>query len=303
MSHESQTSRPTDARDHAPSEALSAQVRRSVGGVLGLVGAFGPDDGFLPWWLPLVPGNRLRFNLGMKNCVDRAATLAKAGKYGIEEWSRSSRMSAHVVEACGGTIEVIGLENLAATEGPAVVAGNHMSALETFLLPSLIMSVKGKAAFVIKDELLKEGRFAPVMNAVPNIAITRTDAVGDLRKLRTEWPELHKKGHTVCIFPGGTRTPHFNAGKKGDDGYSPIAARMAANLKAPLVPCAVQTSMWSNEKRNGLYLVEPGPVRVAFGKALPVGTPDKDVHKASVDFLSATLRSWGVEVRDEDTSA
>ena len=57
-------------------------------------------------------------------------------------------------------------------DGPVVIIANHMSMLETVLIPGLVVPVN-ELAIVVKESLLRYPLFGPVMRAVKPIAVTR----------------------------------------------------------------------------------------------------------------------------------
>ena len=86
--------------------------------------------------------SRIDPNLGfyapMLWIVLKAGYNAMCNQYDGEAWTQSSESIVHTLEAVGCRIEAAGLEHFRSLEGPCVFIGNHMSTLETFVLPSMI---------------------------------------------------------------------------------------------------------------------------------------------------------------------
>jgi 1-acyl-sn-glycerol-3-phosphate acyltransferase len=110
---------------------------------------------------PARPGllSRLSPNLGFyaraASIVWRAGRRAARGDYDDDAWSASSLEIFRALEAVGVRIEIDGVERVAAIDGPCVFVGNHMSTLETFLLPTIIRPLK-PVTFVVKRELTRD---------------------------------------------------------------------------------------------------------------------------------------------------
>lgn len=68
----------------------------------------------------------------------RCRSLAVQGLYDDKAWSDSSLEVMSKLETCGARFHISGLDQVRTLEGPAVFVANHMSTLETTLLPGLI---------------------------------------------------------------------------------------------------------------------------------------------------------------------
>src|SRR3954470_11893920 len=67
---------------------------------------------------------------------------AKAGKYGDQEWFQSSLNVLRGLERAGANIQITGLNVLNQISGPCVIVSNHMSTLETIILPGIVQPLK-----------------------------------------------------------------------------------------------------------------------------------------------------------------
>ena len=86
-------------------------------------------------------------------CVLKAARQSKQGAYGGEEWIQSSLDVTRALESVGVSITVENLHAFRNIEGPCVFIANHMSTLETFVLPCLIRPYR-RVTFVVKESLV-----------------------------------------------------------------------------------------------------------------------------------------------------
>ena len=74
------------------------------------------------------------------------------GKLTNERWLKASGICLQAVESAGGRLHISGLEAVSQHKGPLVYIANHMSILETIILPSVTLTFND-VTFVIKDEL------------------------------------------------------------------------------------------------------------------------------------------------------
>lgn len=123
-------------------------------------------------------------------------------------------------------IKVTGLENLP-TDGPAVMCPNHLAAIDSFFLPSVLP--RG-IQYVGKAEYLDDWKTAKLFPALGMIPIDRRGgdhATAALDAAR----QVLERGDLFGIYPEGTRS---RSGKlhKGHTG----AARLAIETGAPIVP-------------------------------------------------------------------
>ena len=137
------------------------------------------------WYLtsPRTPSflSRISPNLGfyapMIWIVFKAGCNAMRNQYDGEAWAQSSEGIAHALESVGCRIEAAGMEHFRSLEGPCVFIGNHMSTLETFVLPSMIQPWKD-VTFVVKESLLKYPFFGPVLGSREPIVVGRKPLAG-----------------------------------------------------------------------------------------------------------------------------
>lgn len=234
--------------------------------------------------------NSLRFYLGMLGSVLWARRLAGRGQFGQAGLSMVSEECLRVAERSGARIEITGLEHLDAGKEPAVFIGNHMSTLETFLLPCMICPAK-PLGFIVKDSLLRHRLFGPVMRGVPCVGVTRTNARQDLQAVLNQGAEMLKNGYSLCIFPQSTRGREFDESK-----FNSLGAKLAKRAGVQVIPVAMRTDFWGNGRLvKDVGAVDPAaPVRFAFGPAIPAGTPPQEAQARVVAFVREHLQAWGI---------
>ena len=82
--------------------------------------------------------------------VLRSGAKAKRGRYGSADWVKSSHEVLQALERVGVRFEISGIQHLESLETPCVVIGNHMSILETFVLPGVIQPIR-PVTFIVKE--------------------------------------------------------------------------------------------------------------------------------------------------------
>lgn len=152
---------------------------------------------------------------------------------------------------------VVGLENVPA-EGAAILAPNHQSFLDDFLLPLVIR--KRKIRMMAKADYFEKRRSAWFFKAAGCIPVHREGGSASVRALRAGIQAL-EEGELVGIFPEGTRSPdgRLYRGKTG-------IARMALEAQVPVIPVAIVGTyeLWPYDRK----LPRPGKVEIRFGRPL-----------------------------------
>ena len=179
--------------------------------------------------------------------------------------------------ACGIRYRLEGLEHLG-TE-PCIVASNHQSAWETYLL-SLLFSPQVP---VLKRELLLIPVFGWVLRLLKPIAIDRKRPTSALRQLIEQGEKRLRAGYWVVVFPEGTRVRpgEFRKFNKG-------AAMLATRTGISLLPVAHDAGLcWP----AGRVTKRPGEVHVTIGKPIPaLDRPLDAVHRDLEDWIRSRMR-------------
>jgi 1-acyl-sn-glycerol-3-phosphate acyltransferase len=169
-----------------------------------------------------------------------------------------------------------GVENI--PEAGFVLAANHLSNLDPWPL-GLPLWPRRQLRFMAKRELFNPV-LAPILRAGGAFKVRRGE--GDLEALQTA-VELVRRGEIVVMFPEGTRREK-GLRKKFEARAHTGAARIALLAQAPLVPAAIK----GTDRLSRL-----GPLRVAFGKAVPLGDlgelDQKSAAHAATERLMAAI--------------
>jgi 1-acyl-sn-glycerol-3-phosphate acyltransferase len=220
--------------------------------------------------------------------IYRASKLAQNGIYDGSNWMESSYEVMQRLEKAGIRIEISGIENVEKVNGAAVIIGNHMSMMETLLLPAIIQPIN-PVTFVVKEALLSYPVFKYIMRSRDPIAVTRTNPRQDLKTVLNEGLDRLNKGISVIVFPQTTRSHNFD-----EKQMSSIGVKLAKKAGVPIIPLALKTDCW----QNGKQIKDFGKLDVtqmahfAFGE--PIAIEGKgDAEQAVVNaFITRKLKEW-----------
>lgn len=228
------------------------------------------------------------FYLRFAGIILHASRLAKRGVYDGPTWARSSHAVLRALEGVGVDVEISGIDRLAALSNPFLVVGNHMSTLETAVLPGVIQPIR-PVTFVVKRALIDMPVFKYVMRSRDPIVVAQQNPRDDLKTMLAEGAERLGRGLSVVVFPQGSRMAQFDANQ-----FNSIGVKLAQRTGVPIVPLALQTDAWTLGRRiPDLGLIYPNrKVRFAFGEPMTVSGRGADENRAIVDFIDGNLRRW-----------
>lgn len=127
-------------------------------------------------------------------------------------------------------VKVEGRENVP-KHGPAVLAANHQSFVDSFFLPLVI---RRKVTFLAKAEYFDSWRTAWFFLAAGQIPIRRGGGSASERALITAEEEVLSKGRLLGMYPEGTRSMDANV-HRGRTGV----ARISRETHVPVIPVGI----------------------------------------------------------------
>ncbi len=218
----------------------------------------------------------------------RASRRAKRSRYGDNDWIMSSLDTLRALEGTGVRFEISGIDDFKGVEGPCVFIANHMSTLETFVLPVIIAPFK-MATFVVKESLVEYPVFRHVMRSRNPITVSRTNPREDLKTVFEGGIERLGKGISIIIFPQTTRSTLFDPAE-----FNTIGVKLAKKAGVPVVPVALKTDAWGNGRRlKDFGRIDPSmPVHIAFGKPLWIKDRGNEEHREIIEFITERLKEW-----------
>ncbi|HBE40653.1 MAG TPA: 1-acyl-sn-glycerol-3-phosphate acyltransferase [Bacteroidales bacterium] len=231
---------------------------------------------------------RLYFTLKFARTVLTSRHQAKRGRYGNKEWADSSWYIFRFIERSGGRFHITGMENITKTPAPVLFIANHMSTLETMILPCIISPLR-KVTFVVKESLVKHPLFGDVMRSRDPIIVGRTDPRKDLEAVMNGGMELLSKGISIVIFPQSTRNVIFKP-----EEFNSLGVKLAKKAGVQVVPVALKTDFWG----NGKLIKEIGPldssktIYFRFGEPFEVKGTGREENQKIIDFIESWLDEW-----------
>lgn len=230
----------------------------------------------------------LVFHTRMLKIYLRSGLIAAKGGYNGQMWASGSLEVLRLLEAVGVRFEFSGLEVPYSLPGPCVYIGNHMSTLETFILPCLLQPARN-TTFIVKESLTKMPVFGPVMRSRDPIAVGRRDPREDLRTVLEGGQKRLKAGTSVIVFPQTTRSRVFDPRQ-----FNTIGIKLARRAGVPAVPIALKTDAWE----KGKVVKDFGPIKperavhICFGQPLNVSGFGREEHERIVEFIQSKLEKW-----------
>lgn len=231
---------------------------------------------------------RWYFIYGYGKEIFKGRKLALKGKYNTEEWVASSYRILEDVEKSGGKVFIEGMENINKVVGPVVFVSNHMSDLETFLFPCIIAPLRD-VTYVVKESLVSNPIFGPVMRSRNPIALSRKNARKDLIKVINEGKEILASGTSIILFPEGTRQLEFRPEK-----FNSLGVKLAKEAGVPVIPIAIKTDFFGIGKlvKDVGPINRKEPVCISFGEPICITGNGKAEQRQVIDFISAKVNEF-----------
>jgi 1-acyl-sn-glycerol-3-phosphate acyltransferase len=247
-----------------------------------------PDGGRHNLFYRIFHYHRLYFTLKYAVIVFRTRSQAVRGFYDTKAWADSSYYIFRFIENAGGRFHITGMDNISKESDPVVFIGNHMSTLETMILPCLI-APRREVTFVVKESLVRHPLFGHVMRSRDPIVVGRTDPRKDLEEVMTKGPELLSRGTSIVIFPQSTRSSEFKP-----EEFNSLGIKLARKTGAKVIPVALKTDFWG----QGKVVKELGPldsskiIYFKFGEPFQVKSGGRDDNQRVIDFIQSSLNEW-----------
>jgi len=231
--------------------------------------------------------SRIYYIIGFLKVILRYREETLSGRFNTATWSRAAMDCFRLMESCGGIFNITGLDKPRSVSGPVVFIANHMSTMETLILPALVFPEKN-AIFVIKQQLRDLPLFGPYVQDC--IAVTRKSPADDFKQVMTLGAEKIAQGFSVIIFPQATRSTVFKPEK-----FNTLGVKLARRAKVPVIPVALKTDFWG----TGSLIKDFGPINsgqtihVEYGPPITVSGSGKNEHAQIVAFIKSRLLGWG----------
>lgn len=231
----------------------------------------------------------LVYYLKMIRLILWGSRKAKKGEFTTETRVEGILKIVKALESVGVKFEI---ENLAAfqeLESPCVFVSNHMSTLETFILPGIIEPYRPNT-FVIKESLTKYPVFKHIMLSLDPVVVTRENPREDFQTVMKGGQERLNRGISIVVFPQTTRATKFNPNQ-----FNTIGIKLAKRAGVPIIPIALKTDAWGNNEHFVKEFGKIDPIKtvhISFGGPVHVHGNGKDEHELVIKFIEENLKEW-----------
>lgn len=217
---------------------------------------------------------------------------ARNRSYEGKTWAKGSLGVLKIVESAGGKFYITGLKALTGHKGPVVYVANHMSLLDTLILPCILLAF-GKVTFVVKEGLLRYPVLGNIIRAIHPIAVTRDNPRLDLKTVMDQGVRLLSHGCSIIIFPQATRSAMFHGTM-----FNSMGVKLAKRAGVPVVPVALKTDFQGNGRIfKDMGAVDPSKkLYIKFGTPMLVDDNGQKIHRKVIAFISENLGAWGAQV-------
>lgn len=237
----------------------------------------------------------LRFSWGVGRVFPLCALNEPLGRLDTDKWAHYCFSCVQCAERLGMNVLLEGWENRANCKGPVMYLCNHMSTVETILLPPILLTY-GPFNVVVKSSLSHLPFLTKAAAHLGLVPVGRKSPKEDLVNILRIGTERMKDGNSFLIFPQGSREPVFSRKM-----YSSIGAKLAERAGVPIVPIVVDTRCQPIRTKGILKSVfkDFGPVdtahdiRCACGPVIPCAKA-RVMHEAAFDWMASKLESWGL---------
>ena len=246
-------------------------------------------QGLRAWWRFYVSGLAKALGKGMR--------VVRRGDFTLKLFSELAYDMTRAVESTGATVSFEGFDALRPLKGqPFVVAANHMSLIETMVLPAGVFAANDMTV-VAKRSLTRYPVFGKILASCNPILLDRKNARKDLADTLEQGTALLKSGTSILLFPQGRRSEAFDPRK-----FNSLGAKLATRAGVPLVPVACKTDF----ARLGRLLKDFGPidpsrpVRFACGPVLDPSLPQHELQERCTSHIASALLKWGMSIAKQE---
>lgn len=185
----------------------------------------------------------------------------KAGH--AKNYKLAQKMCHRILKLIGADLHIEGEENLI-NEGACVYMGTHKSFLDIVIMIALIDQ---PLTLIGKEEVDKLPFIRTWFHALGGIPMDREDIRQSFKVILQGIEEL-KAGHSVGIYPEGTRAPGREMGE-----FKAGSFRLATKANVPIIPIAMQDTFKLLEEKGR---ARPAKVYVKIGEPIQVPSLSKE---------------------------
>ncbi len=178
----------------------------------------------------------------------------------------------------GIKVKIIGIENLPKTNNICLVS-NHQGTMD---IPLIIGYIPKTVGFVAKKELAKIPIMKIWLGAMGCVLIDRTNARSSIKTIQRAINKI-QRGHSMVIFPEGTRSRSNKIGK-----FKPGSFKFAMGANTFLVPLTIDGTYKIMEE-TGIFT--PSNVTLTIHPAIEINKISPAEKKKLHELVENTVRS------------
>ncbi|MBE6065868.1 lysophospholipid acyltransferase family protein [Clostridium cochlearium] len=176
-------------------------------------------------------------------------------------------------------LEVQGLENL--PKENCLYVANHQS---LFDIPVLLAGIRRPMGFIAKKEIKKIKIISDWMEMINCVFIDRENIRESVKAINKGIDNL-KKGHSMVIFPEGTRN------KQGEIGeFKQGSMKLALKSGVPVVPVAIDGT-YKLREGNKNKKIRPGKVRLIIKEPIYLDKLDKEYKNKLANNIREIIKN------------
>ena len=214
----------------------------------------------------------------------RTKTLTKKGLNEERDklvYKNTTSWARTLLKIAGVKVTVHGVENIPKDKNVLYI-GNHQG---NFDIPIYMSEIPGLKGFVSKIEVKKIPGVRTWMEYMYCVFMDRSS----LRKSSEaiiEGIKILKKGHSLVIFPEGTRSKGDNMGE-----FKAGSFKLATKSKVPIVPVTMNGSYKIMESNKKKWMVKPTHVDLYIHPAIETANLNKEEQDALITKVYDVIKS------------
>lgn len=193
------------------------------------------------------------------------------------------KWAAGIMKRTQSNIAITGLEKL--PEEPVLFVSNHEG---NFDIPVLLSKIPKPFGFISKKEVKKLPIIPLYMEQMNCVFLDRTDRRSALKSI-TDTVDKLKEGHSILIFPEGTRSKGEELGE-----FKSGFMRIARDSGVPILPIAILGTSDIMEKNNNKVL--PADVAVQLLDPIPADVIEQLGTKEAINLVRSKIEETIAEL-------
>nr|WP_251047643.1 lysophospholipid acyltransferase family protein [Planococcus sp. ISL-110] len=186
------------------------------------------------------------------------------------------KWASGIMKRTQSSVSITGLEKL--PDGPVLFVSNHEG---NFDIPVLLSAIPKPFGFISKKEVQKMPIIPMYMEEMNCVFLDRTDRRSALKSI-TDTVEKLKEGHSILIFPEGTRSKGQAMGE-----FKSGFMRIAKDSGVPILPIAIYGTSDIMEKNNNKVM--PADVSVQLLDPIPAEIIQEYTTKEAIELVRSRI--------------